>query len=145
MEKKKKFQIDSGFVFENEVKRVVEEFGYDVRCDVKRINRKEFDVVCVKDDCIYNFQCKNNSVGVSLQGEDWFRWTCSAIRRLNRYYEKELSKEDNREELLKQKIGLDTVKSFVISRFPVISNNPRIINFNGLRKFLFMMEMQRAV
>lgn len=145
LEKKKKFQIDSGFVFEKEVKRVLEEFGYDVRCDVKRINRKEFDVVCVKDDCIYNFQCKNNSVGMSLQGEDWFGWTCSAIKRLNRYNEKELSKEDNREELLKQKIGLDTVKSFVISRFPVISKNPRIINFNGLRKFLFMMEKQRAV
>lgn len=145
LEKKKKFQIDSGFVFEKEVKKVLAEFGYDVRCDVKRINRKEFDVVCVKDDCIYNFQCKNNSVSVSLQGGDWFRWTCSAIRRLNRYYEKELSKEDSREDLLKQRIGLDTVKSFVITRFPVISNNPRIINFNGLRKFLFMMEMQCAV
>lgn len=145
LEKKKKFQIDSGFVFEKEVKKVLAEFGYIVRCDVKRINRNEFDVVCVKDDCIYNFQCKNNSVGVSLQGKDWFRWSCSAIRRLNRYYEKELSKEDSRENLLKQTIGLDNVMSFVISRFPVISNNPRVINFNGLRKFLFMMEEKHAV
>lgn len=131
LDKRKQFQIDSGFVFEKEVKALLYRYGYDVK-DVKRIKRKEFDVVCVKDNVIFNFQCKNNSVSVSEQGDDWLKRTCNAIRRLNRYYEKALKKEDDREDLLKEKLGLSTVQSYVISRFPVITRNPRIINYNQL-------------
>ena len=132
LEKKKKFQIDSGFVFERKIKDMLVYFGYDVKEGTKRIKRKEFDVVCVKDGCIYNFQCKNNHLTISQQGKNWFDFTCAAMKRLNKYYEKALQKEDNRDYLLKEKLGLDTVKSYVISRFPVITRNPRVINFNQL-------------
>ena len=135
MEKNKKFQIDSGFIFEKEIKKVLGEYGYKVT-NIKRINRKEYDVVCIKDNCIYNFQCKNNNVSVSQQGKDWFKRTCDNIRRLNRYYEKALEKENKREYLLKEKLGIDSVKSYVISRYPVITRNPRIINYNQLRVWL---------
>lgn len=135
MEKNKKFQIDSGFIFEKEIKILLGEFGYKAT-NIKRINRKEYDVVCIKDNCIYNFQCKNNSVSVSRQGKDWFKQTCDNIRRLNRYYEKALEKENKREYLLKEKLGIDSVKSYVISRYPVITRNPRIINYNQLRVWL---------
>lgn len=131
LDRKKKFQIDSGFVFEKEVKSVLCGFGYDVK-KVKRIKRKEFDVICIKDNSIYNFQCKNNSVSVSEQGEEWFKRTCSSIKRLTHYYEKALKKEDEREDLLKKELGINTVHSFVISRFPVITRNSRIINYNQL-------------
>lgn len=136
LEKKKKFQVDSGFAFEKTIKAVLSEYGYTVMDCVKRIMRKEFDVVCVKDDCIYNFQCKNNFVSVSEQGKNWFKDTCNAIRRLNRYYEKALEKEDKREYLLKDKLKKDTVKSYVLSRYPVITRNPRVINYNQLVEWL---------
>lgn len=139
LEKNKKFQIDSGFIFEKEIKKVLGEFGYK-GTGIKRINRKEYDVVCIKDDCIYNFQCKNNSVSVSQQGKDWFKRTCDNIRRLNKYYEKALDKEDKRANLLKENLGIGSVKSYVISRYPVITRNPRIINYNQLRTWLYMRE-----
>lgn len=138
LEKKKKFQIDSGFVFEKKIKNMLVNFGYDVKEGTKRIKRKEFDVVCVKEDgCVYNFQCKNNYLTISQQGKDWSDYTCSAIRKLNRYYEYALQKEDKRDYLLKDKLGLNMVKSYVISRFPVITRNPRIINFNQLEAWLY--------
>ncbi len=136
LEKKKKFQVESGYAFERKIKEIVREFGFTVMDCVRRIMRKEFDVVCVKDGCIYNFQCKNNFVGVSGQGKDWFKDTCNAIRRLNRYYEKALEKEDKRDYLLKDKLKIDTVKSYVISRYPVITRNPRVINYNQLVNWL---------
>lgn len=136
LEKKKKFQVDSGFAFERKIKDIMGVFGFTIMDCVKRIMRKEFDVVCVKDGCIYNFQCKNNFVSVSEQGENWFKDTCNAIRRLNRYYEKALEKEDKREYLLKDKLKIDTVRSYVISRYPVITRNPRVINYNQLVDWL---------
>ena len=136
LEKKKKFQVESGYAFERKIKEIVREFEFTVMDCVRRIMRKEFDVVCVKDGCIYNFQCKNNFVGVSGQGKDWFKDTCNAIRRLNRYYEKALEKEDKRDYLLKDKLKIDTVKSYVISRYPVITRNPRVINYNQLVNWL---------
>jgi hypothetical protein len=41
------------------VKREPEAHGFRVT-DIKRVNRKEFDVVAVKNDVIFNFPCKNN-------------------------------------------------------------------------------------
>ena len=137
LDKKKKFQVDSGFVFEAKVKPMLKCFGYDIK-DIKRIKRKEFDVVTVKDGCIYNFQCKNNFINVSQQGEGAFKKTYQSIRRLNKYYENALKKEDGRDYLLKEQLGIDQVKSFVISRFPVITRNERIINFNQLPARLAM-------
>lgn len=137
LEKKKKFQIDSGFAFEKKIKEVLNCFGYEVKDGIKRIKRKEFDVICIKNGCIYNFQCKNNYLTISQQGKGWFDFTCSAIRRLNRYYEYALQKEDKRDYLLKEKLGVETVKSFVISRFPVITRNSRIINYNQLTTWLY--------
>ncbi len=137
LEKKKKFQVDSGFAFEREITEMLSALGFSVQKSTKRIRRKEFDVVAIKDGCIYNFQCKNNFITISQQGDGWLRFTGSAIRRLNRYYEYALKKEDGRDYLLKEKLGIDTVKSYVLSRFPVITRNPRVINYNELNHFLF--------
>ncbi len=137
---KRRFQIVSGFVFEKEVKHVLGEFDFEIK-NIKRINHKEFDVVCIKDDCIYNFQCKNNEVSISQQGNDWFKKTCDKIRTLNKTYETALKKEDDREYLLKDKLKLDEIKNFVICRYPIITRNLRIINFNNLRVWLLKHEM----
>lgn len=140
LNKEKRFQIVSGFVFEKEVKLVMGEFGYEIK-NIKRINHKEFDVICVKDDCIYNFQCKNNEVSISQQGDDWFNKTCATIKRLNKAYEVALKKEDNREDLLKDKLGMNIIKNYLITSYPIITQNPRIINYNHLRAWLIMHEM----
>jgi hypothetical protein len=131
LESRKRFQIHSGFLFESMVKRDLAEMGFHVT-DIKRINRKEFDVVTVRDDVIYNFQCKNNWIDLSKIESDR-----AAYVRYNRYlvsyYERALVKEENREALLCTALGLSRIRHFVISRFPVMTDNPLIVAYNALK------------
>lgn len=132
LRRRRKYQIEAGFVFEEQVKSVVRKYGFDVKTDCKRIERKEFDVVCVKDGTIYNFQCKNNYINVSTIGLKETTATSKRNKYLNSYYKAALRKEEGREHLLKGKLGINEVKHYVISRYPVISDNERVIPFNRL-------------
>jgi hypothetical protein len=108
------FRIHAGFIFEEMVARELTRFGFDVT-DIKRINRKEFDVVATSDGVIYNFQCKNNAIDLSNAESDrelFVRYN----RRLVRYYLRAIAKEERREHLLKSKLGLDAVRHFVIQQ-----------------------------
>lgn len=127
---RRRFQIHAGFIFEDMVARDLRLMGFDVT-DIKRINRKEFDVVCTLGDVIYNFQCKNNWIDLAKVEADralFVRYN----GRLARYYLRALAKEQAREKLLKDKLGLDKIAHFVISRFPVITTDPRIICYNRI-------------
>ena len=130
----RRYQIKSGFIFEEKVAKVLEKYGFKRDRSVKRIKRKEFDVVCIKDDCIYNFQCKNNFFNVKDFGSTYISMLCKSNKRLESLYERALIKEEKRESLLIKKIGISKIKHFVVSRFPVFTNNPRIINYNDLEK-----------
>ena len=57
-------------------------------------------------------------------------------RRLVSYYEKALKDEFDKEHHLVEKLGVDKIKHFVISRFPVITNNENIIPFNRLEEWM---------
>lgn len=130
LESRKRYQIHSGFIFEDIVKKQLENMGFDIK-DIKRINRKEFDVVSVKNNKIYNFQCKNNFIDISKISEDrklYVRYN----KKLISYYAKSLKKEKEREGLLISKIGIPDITHFIITRFPVISKNESIINYNEL-------------
>lgn len=135
LRKRRRYQIDAGFVFEEQVKSIVRKYGFDVKTDCKRIERKEFDVVCVKDGTIYNFQCKNNYINVSTLGLKETTATNKRNKYLNSYYKAALRKEEGREHLLKQKLEINEVKHYVISRYPVISDNERVIPFNRLEEW----------
>ena len=135
LRRRRKYQIEASFVFEEQVKSVVRKYGFDVKTDCKRIERKEFDVVCVKDGTIYNFQCKNNYINVSTIGLKETAATCRRNKYLNSYYKAALRKEEGREHLLKGKLGINRVKHYVISRYPVISDNERVIPFNRLEEW----------
>ncbi len=127
---RRRFQIYAGFIFEDMVKRDLSAMGFQVT-DVKRINRKEFDVVAVHRDVIYNFQCKNNWIDlakVELDQALFVRYN----RSLTNYYRRALQKERKREDLLKEKLTLDRVEHYVISRFPVIGSDARVINYNQI-------------
>lgn len=130
----KKFQIRSGFIFEEMVSGVLGKYGFDVK-KIKRIQQKEFDVITVKDECVYNFQCKNNIIDVMSVGVDY-----KIIGRLNRflcrYYEKSLIKEEDRSDLILSELNLQNIKHFVVSRYPVITRNFRIINYRELEGFI---------
>lgn len=136
LERKKKFQIDSGFVFEKRVIDIVTDYGFVYHKTCKRIEHKEFDVVCVKDGCIYNFQCKNNYINVQNFNTNWIKKVARKHRSLARAYDKALDKEYNREDMLKQELDIDRIESYVITRFPVITPNPRVISFNVLPVYL---------
>ena len=136
LERKKKFQIDSGFVFEKRVVDLVKGYGFEYRKTCKRIEHKEFDVVCVKDGCIYNFQCKNNYINVQKIDTNWIKTAAQKHCTLARAYDKALKKEYNREDMLKQELGMDRIESFVITRFPVITPNQRVVSFNIMPVYL---------
>lgn len=127
---RRRFIIHSGFIFEDIVKRDLAGMGFDVK-PIKRLNRREFDVVAVRGGTIYNLQCKNNAFDLSLiEAEP--RRVAAANRRLLAYYRRALRKERARQGLLQAELGLTKIKHYVISRFPVLTDNPAIIPFNAL-------------
>ena len=130
--KNRSFQINSGFVFEDKVSNVLKSNGFKLT-NITRINRKEFDVITIKDNKIYNFQCKNNLIDISRVDYN-YKLIGRYNKQLCRYYEKALIKEEKRENLVIKKLGIKEIEHFVISRFPVITRNKRIINFRNLEK-----------
>lgn len=134
----RRFQIRSGFIFENSVKAALTAQGFTVT-DVKRINRKEFDVVAVLNDVIYNVQCKNNLVDLSHVEADAERFA-RYNRQLDRYYVRALRKEEGREQLLKDRLGFSKIKHVVISRFPVATANPHVLAYSRIDRFRAMVE-----
>jgi len=127
---RRRFQIHAGFIFEDMVKHDLVAMGFHVT-DIKRINRKEFDVVATYGGVIYNIQCKNNWVDLAKIEADralYVRYNRSLIG----YYRRALEKERAREHLIKSKLGLDRIEHYVISRFPVIGADPRVINYNQI-------------
>ncbi|MDQ6532128.1 hypothetical protein [Flavobacterium sp. LHD-85] len=132
LNKNKSFQINSGFVFEDKIRKILENKGFEVT-PITRIERKEFDVIAIKGDKIYNFQCKNNLIDISRVQENALL-TTRLNKRLVRYYIKAYKKELDRESLITDKLKLDKIEHFVISRYPVISELDYVINFNKLEQ-----------
>lgn len=129
----RRFQVRSGFIFEDNVKAALTRQGFTVT-NMKRVNRKEFDVVATCDGVIYNVQCKNNLVDLERIESDPARFA-RYNRQLDRYYARALAKEEAREALLKQRLGLPTVRHLVVSRFPVATTNSRVISFARIDRF----------
>lgn len=134
LNKSKKFQIHSGFVFEDQLKKKLEEYNFTIT-DIKRINRKEFDVVTVKNNVIYNFQCKNSFIDISLINTNQKQFIRHNKRLVN-YFKKSIIKEEKREKLLKDKLKINKIEHFVVSRFPIMSENKRIISFRNIDDWL---------
>jgi len=130
LNRSRRFQIRSGFIFENSVKAALAKQGFAVT-SVKRIDRKEFDVVATLGGVIYNLQCKNNLVDLARIESDPARFA-RYNRQLDRSYARALAKEEAREVLLKHRLGIDEVRHLVISRFPVATTNPRVIAFSRI-------------
>lgn len=127
---RKRFQIHAGFIFEDKVAADLAAYGFTVT-DITRINRQEFDVVTILGDVIHNFQCKNNWIDLGKLESDR-RLLARYNRRLDRYYRTALRKEAGREGLLLEKLKASRIEHHVVSRFPVITENPRVINYNRL-------------
>jgi hypothetical protein len=128
--KNRTFQIHSGFIFEDKVSKILETKGFEPT-GITRINHKEFDLITVKDNKVFNFQCKNNFIDISRVSYD-YKKIGRFNRRLCKYYENAIIKEENRENLIKSKTGIIDIEHFVVSRYPVITRNDRIINFTDL-------------
>jgi hypothetical protein len=127
---RRRFQIHAGFIFEDMVKRDLAAMGFHLT-DIKRINRKEFDIVTTLGGAIYNFQCKNNWIDLARVETERMLYV-RYNRALTNYYRRSLEKEKKREYLLKGELGLKRIEHFVISRFPVICADPRVINYNQI-------------
>lgn len=133
LERGRRFQIRAGFIFEDAVAGELSAQGFDVK-DITRINHREFDVVTMRDNVIWNVQCKNNFTDLEkiVANPDSF---ARFNRRLVKLYAKALVKEKDREDLLKAKLQCDAVQHVVVSRFPVICDHARIIPFSRISNF----------
>lgn len=129
----RRYQIRSGFIFEKSVKAALRAQGFDVT-EIKRVGRAEFDVVATLDGVIYNVQCKNNLVDLNRIGADVRRFV-RYNRFLDQAYRKALEKERGREHVLQGELGLAAIKNFVVSRFPVATQNPCILAYGEISRF----------
>ncbi|MBR7745143.1 hypothetical protein [Undibacterium baiyunense] len=133
LNKSKRFQIRAGFIFEDQVKDALKDQGFTIQ-EIVRIDRQEFDVVTIQNGVIWNVQCKNNFIDldrVDMDATSFARYN----KHLVRSYERALTKEFNREHLLQCKLNLADVQHMVVSRFPVITDNPRIVVFSRIGDF----------
>lgn len=126
----KRFQIRSGFIFEKKVCEVLKAAGFAVT-DITRIDRSEFDVVTTKDGVIHNFQCKNTFIDTRLIENHPARYA-RINKAMLRSYRRAIKKEIAREQLLKTRLGLQDVRHYVVSRFPVLTDDADIIPFAKL-------------
>ena len=129
----RRYQIRSGFIFEKSVKAALRAQGFDVT-EIKRVGRAEFDVVATLDGVIYNVQCKNNLVDLNRIEADVRRFV-RYNRSLDLAYRKALEKERAREQTLLGELGLTAIKHFVVSRYPVATQNPCVLAFGEISRF----------
>lgn len=118
------------------VKRELAALGFEVT-NAKRVGvRSEFDVVALMGDTIYNFQWKNNAFDLSVIETAPCR-VARADRRLVAYYRRALRKERARDRACCRRSSVGARSgTFVVSRFPVITDDPLIIPFNQLARAL---------
>lgn len=133
LEQSKRFQIRAGFIFEDAVKLELAKQGFVVQ-NIVRINHQEFDVVTIRNGIIWNVQCKNNFIDLDRIYSDVDTFACYN-HKLVWAYKRALLKERNREHLLKQKLSLETIQHMIVSKFPVITDNPRIVVFSRISDF----------
>ncbi|WP_321402217.1 hypothetical protein [Maridesulfovibrio sp.] len=134
LEKNKKFQINSGFLFEKKLRDILINKGFKSE-NITRIENKEFDVIVSRDNVVYNFQCKNNILNVRDVDVNVKRFVRHNKRLVNSF-KNALEKECQREDLLKKKLGVNSVCHYVVSRFPVFSENDSIISYNKFEEFV---------
>ncbi len=130
LERNRRYQIKSGFIFEDTLKSQLPALGFEV-LEIKRIDRKEFDVVAKRAGVVYNFQCKNALLDRNLMETNLQQFVRNN-RRVVGYFKRALVKEEGREELLRRATGAQTVKHFVVSQFPVFTDDERIIPIRKL-------------
>jgi hypothetical protein len=133
LDSQKRFQIRSGFIFEQAVARELEQQGFAVQ-SITRVNRHEFDVVTVRNGTIWNVQCKNNFLDLAKLERDPARFA-RYNRNLVLSYGRALAKESRREQVLKDRLGLGAIEHMVVSRFPIVTDNPRIVPFSMIGHF----------
>ena len=134
LDSRKRYQIRTGFIFEAVVKDKLSAQGFAVQ-NIRRINRREFDVVTVMEGVVWNIQCKNNFVDLATIDSDARRFA-RYNRALVTSYEKAIDKERRREHLLQARLSIHNVQHVVVTRFPVVSDNPRIVPFSQIDEFL---------
>ena len=133
LDRRKRYQIRTGFIFEAAVASELREQGFAVQ-DITRINRHEFDVVTVRDGVIWNIQCKNNFLDLERLEADPARFA-KYNAMLVRGYERALAKERRREDVLTAKLENTRIEHMLVARFPVVTDNPRVVPFSRISQF----------
>ena len=127
LNRNRRYQIRSGFIFEAAVKECLKAFS--IHCEpTKRIENKEFDVIARYGDVLINIQCKNNEVDLTRM-ESSSKWLARHFIRLNAYYQRALTKEHGREHLLRAKFKPMRIAHLVLTKSATPNNNPRVLSY----------------
>lgn len=127
LNRNRRYQIRSGFIFEDAVKQRLKTFG--IHCEpTKRIEKKEFDVIARCGDVLINIQCKNNEVDLTRM-ESSSKWLARHFIRLNGYYQRALTKETGREHLLRAKFKPARIAHLILTKSATPHNNPRVLSY----------------
>lgn len=140
-EPSKSYQIQMGFNFEDEVKRIMAAYKLVV-LDVKRLKdtedseyaNREFDVLVDIGDTIYDFQCKNYRFNYNphpLEMDTLRKEHDLVLKRIKAG----LDDEEGKKDVLFKKYKKN-IEFFAISRFPLFTRNPKVISFNVIDEWL---------
>ncbi|WP_421680718.1 hypothetical protein [Stenotrophomonas bentonitica] len=133
LDRGKRYQIRSGFIFEKAVGDALVSQGF-TDLGVKRIQSQEFDVLMMREGVLWNVQCKNNFTNLATVTSTPALFA-SYNKRLVRQYERAISKELAREHLLKERFSVDRIYHLVVTRFPVVCAERRIVPFSRISAF----------
>ncbi|PZQ33255.1 MAG: hypothetical protein DI562_01960 [Stenotrophomonas acidaminiphila] len=133
LEQNQRYRIKSGFIFESTLLDQLTVLGFEDQ-KIKRIDHREFDVVVRRDDVIYNFQCKNVRLDHSLMETNLPQFVRNN-KRIVRYFQRALVKERQREALLMRETGAQIIEHYVVSRFPVFTDDQRILSLRDVPEF----------
>ena len=75
--------------------------------------------------------CNRNTKSNGLK--NYFNWQTGGAR--SQTYKKALEKKHAREQMLLGELGLTAVKHFVVSRYPVATQNPCVLAFGKISRF----------
>jgi hypothetical protein len=142
LDRQRRYQIRAGFLFEKAVIDALRRQGF-VYQEITRIDHKEFDVITVRDGVIWNVQCKNNFMNlarVDCHAKRYARYNAGLVRS----YERALTKERNREHLVTGKLGIPEIEHMIVARFPIVSDNGRLVPFSRIDHFAQLADSLRT-
>jgi len=125
LSRNRQFQADTKAAFESKVAEFLKQNGFE-QTSLQPVSDRECNIVATKDNSTYTFYLKNNPVDVIRIGSDYKQTARLNTLRVN-HYQKQLTAATTQS---------PTGKHIIVSRTPVLTPLPGIVNYMALYDFL---------